>query len=121
MLDAGALIALERADRATIAILLRARTRKHAMIVPSPVLAQVWREGARQARLARFLGSTGVDIEALDDLRARKAGQLCGVTGAHDIVDASVVVSAKEHRASVVTSDPKDLHRLDASLQLIVV
>jgi len=121
VLDAGALIGVERADRRVIAILLRARVRKRQLIVPSSVLAQVWREGAKQARLSRFFASAGVKCDPLDELRARKAGQLCGVTKTRDIVDASVVVSAREHHAAVVTSDPKDLRSLDASLKLIVV
>lgn len=51
----------------------------------------------------------------------RFAGVLCGLSGTSDVVDASVVISAKEHRCSVITSDPSDLGALDPSVQLHLV
>jgi hypothetical protein len=67
------------------------------------------------------LSSAEVVIEPLSDRRARAAGQLCGATKTRDVIDASVVLCAKERGHRVVTSDPNDLRRLDASLPLIVV
>ena len=40
------------------------------------------------------------------------AGQLCGVRGTHDVIDASVVLCALARRHRIVTSDPKDLARI---------
>ena len=91
------------------------------IVVPSSALAQAWRDGRRQARLARLLRSSQVQVEPLTDQRARAAGQLCGATGTRDIVDASVVLCAREHGHSVATSDVGDLERLDARLRLISV
>ena len=54
-------------------------------------------------------------------MRARQAGQLCGVTGTSDVIDASVVLCAREHGHTVVTSDPDDLRRLDPKLDLIEI
>ena len=88
-LDAGALIAFERNDRATVALVARSLVHGHARAVPAGVVAQVWRDGRRQARLARLLGAREVEISVLDDQRAREAGQLCGVKGTADIVDAT--------------------------------
>lgn len=120
-LDAGALIAFERSERAVVAIVARAWERGIGLAVPAGVVGQVWRDGARQARLARLLGSDLVEIEPLDDALARAAGQLCGVAGASDVIDASVVLCARARGHGVLTSDPNDLRRLDKALRLVAV
>jgi DNA-binding GntR family transcriptional regulator len=83
--------------------------------VPAGVVAQVWRDGSRQAVVARFLRTSAVQIHALDGALARACGELCAATGATDVIDASVVVTARQHRNAIVTSDVKDLLRLDPS------
>lgn len=120
-MDAGGLLAIERGDRATAVKLKRAIDRGERVVVPAGVLAQVWRDGRRQAVLSKFLFAPEVSIEALDERRARAAGALCGVTKTSDIVDASVVVGARIRGDVVMTSDPEDLRRLDSRLPLIVV
>lgn len=120
-LDAGALIAFERNDRPTVALIARSLLHGHSLAVPAGVVAQVWRDGRRQVRLARLLGAREIDIVVLDDQRAREAGQLCGVRGTTDIVDASVVLCARARRHRIVTSDPDDLRRLDSETVLIAV
>jgi len=120
-LDAGALIAFERTDRKVIALLARALERDLAIAVPAGVVAQVWRDGRRQVRLARLLGADEVEVEVLDDRGARAAGQLCGARRTADIVDASVVLCARARGHRIVTSDPDDLARLDPAASLIVV
>lgn len=119
--DAGALIAFERNERAVVAIVARARQREVAIAVPAGVVGQVWRDGTRQARLARLLGSDLIEVEPLDDARARAAGQLCGVAGTSDVIDASVVLCARARGHGVLTSDSDDLRRLDAALCLVTV
>jgi hypothetical protein len=120
-LDAGAVIAFERNDRTVVALLARALEVRYSLAIPAGVVGQVWRDGRRQARLARLLGSERVEIEALDDQRARAAGQLCGVAGAADVIDASAVLCARRRGHRLVTSDPVDIRRLDPSLPMIVV
>jgi len=120
-LDAGALIAFERNDRRVVALLARALAHELPLVVPAGVVGQVWRDGRRQARLARLLAADEVEVELLDDRRARAAGQLCGVKRTSDVIDASVVLGARERSDRVMTSDPDDLGRLDATLELIVV
>ena len=120
-LDASALIAFERNDRAVVAIFARAQQRNVRLAAPAGAVGQVWRDGARQVRLARLLGSDLVDIVPLDDERARAAGQLCGVTGTCDVIDASVVLCARERGHDVLTFDVDDLRRLDASLRCVRV
>jgi hypothetical protein len=117
-LDAGALIAFDRNDRRTALLVWRALRNKTPIAIPAGVVGQAWRNGRTQARLARLLSSRGVVIEPLDDRRAREAGQLCGVTGTCDIIDASVVLCAKRRGHRVATSDASDLRRLDGSIVL---
>jgi hypothetical protein len=118
-LDAGALIAFERNDRRTVALLARSLHHGLSIVVPAGVVGQVWRDGRRQARLARFLAADEVEIEALDDQRARDAGQLCGVRRTTDVIDASVVLCARSRGHRIATSDPDDIRRLDPAASLI--
>ena len=120
-LDAGALIAFERADRKAVALIARARERHEPLSVPAGVVGQVWRDSRRQARLASLLGSEAVEVLALDDYGARAAGQLCGTAGTTDVIDATVVLCARARGDRVATSDPDDMRRLDPTLALIVV
>lgn len=120
-LDAGALIAFERNDRRVVALLARARERKLGLAVPAGVVGQVWRDGRRQARIARLLASSEVEVEPLDDQRAREAGQLCGARGTADVIDASVVLCARKREHRVMTSDEADIRALDESLTIIAI
>lgn len=118
-LDSGALIAFDRNDRRVVGLLVRALQMKLELAVPAGVVGQVWRDGRRQVRLGRLLGSNEVQVEPLDDQRAREAGQLCGLRGTSDIIDASVALCARSRGHRVVTSDPEDMRRLDAKLELV--
>ncbi len=120
-LDAGALIAFEKNDRRLIVALRMAIEARVPITVPAPVIGQVWRDGRRQVRLARLLASSGIAVEALDDRRARAAGQLCGVTSTKDVTDAAVVLGAKARGDRVFTSDIGGLRRLDPSVELELV
>jgi hypothetical protein len=119
VLDAGALIAIERSDRATAAIIEVARREGRRVVVPAGVVGQVWRDGRQQVRLARLLSARGVDVEPLTDVGARAAGSLCGATSTSDVIDASVVLTARRYRATVVSSDSTDLRNLDATVPIV--
>lgn len=109
-LDTGALIALDRNDRAAWAFLRRSVDRDEVPVVPTVVVAQAWRGSRREALLARALNAC--QSEVLDDELARRAGALCGRAGTADIVDAVVVESAAGRHDIIVTSDPNDLRHL---------
>ena len=119
VLDTGALIAVERAQRSTLAVIEAARRQQREIVVPAGVVAQAWRGGPRQARLARFLGARGATVEALTEAGARAAGAVCGLAGTADVVDASVVVAARRHGAIVLTSDRADLEVLDRDIAVL--
>lgn len=120
-LHTGALIALERGDPRMRALLRRAVENGIAIAVPVTVVAQAWRGGPRQARIARLLGDPMVGVSALDDPTARAVGLLCGRSGHADVVGVHVVLHARERGHRVVTSDPDDLGAVDPSLGLIVI
>jgi predicted nucleic acid-binding protein len=126
-LDAGALIAVDKGSELIQTLLREADLHGLPIVVPAAALAQVWRDGSKQVRLARFLkiganGDPGAPtVEPLHERMARRAGALCGVTGTADVVDASVVLVAKRHGHAVVTSDPGDLAKLDPTLHLIAI
>lgn len=114
VLDAGALIALDRNDRKMWAILKVAAGDGSIVAVPAGVVAQAWRDGSRHALLARALSHCAT-VDLTDD-RARAAGLLCGQTGTADIVDATVALCALGLAATaevtVFTSDPTDIDLL---------
>jgi hypothetical protein len=120
-LDAGALVAFDRNDRRVVAMIARAIAHGLPLAAPVGAVAQVWRNGRRQARLARLLGAHEIEIVPLDDQGAREAGQLCGIRGTADVIGASVVLCARARGHRVLTSDPDDLRRLDPGAILLRV
>jgi len=121
VLDAGALIALDRVDKRMIALLQTALNQGRAFRVPAGVVGQAWRYGRLQVTLARFLRSEEVEVVPLDEHLARSCGELCAAANLPDVIDASVVILARERRAPIVTSDPNDLRRLDPGAQIIPI
>lgn len=124
-LDAGALLALEKRSARLTSLLSRVDELGLEIAIPAPVLAQVWRQGARQVRLVRLIGSSAVEVVAFDGAAARATGVLLGrcraKDGAKDVVDASVVLCARQHDHSVVTSAPEDLAKIDPRLAIIAL
>jgi len=120
VLDAGAFIAVDRGDRATVARLRAAQQAGLELRTTGVVITQVWRDPAgRQANLARLLKS--VDVRAVDDHLGKQAGVLLGRAGMNDAVDASVVaVAATGDR--ILTGDVGDIGPLaEASGRSILV
>ena len=105
VLDSGALVAIERGDRAMWTRLKAAQVSRDLPVTHAGVLGQVWRGGARQARLSRALA--GVDVLPLDEALGREAGELLGVTGLSDVIDAALVLLSNDGD-DIVTSDRKD-------------
>ncbi len=120
-LDAGALIAYERRGRRLELILDDAVAGGGQISIPAGVLAQVFRDGSRQARLGTLLDLEATNVVPLDEQSARIIGVMCAVTGATDVVDASVVLCARMRRQLVVTSDRDDLLRFDPGLRVVEV
>jgi predicted nucleic acid-binding protein len=121
VLDAGALIALERGSMAVRGYVLLADRGHAALATSSAVVAQIWRGGNRQARLARLLASDLVTELALDPDASRRIGALAAAApGARDVVDGHVAIIALDRGAVVLTSDPEDIARWGVPTKNIV-
>ena len=119
-LDTGALLALERGKR-EMALLLREALDGGGVAVPSGVLAQSWRGGARQARIGALIGDHRVEVPALDRAAALAIGRILAATGVADVVDGQVVLVATARGDLVLSSDATDLHQLAPVLPVMEV
>jgi len=110
VLDAGAFIALDRGDAVAWRRLAAALVTKEAATTHGGIVGQVWRgRGPREARLARALAA--VDVQPLGDALGRAAGVLLGKAKTTDVVDAALVLLARDGD-QIVTSDPDDIEHL---------
>jgi len=121
VLDAGALVAIERGDSFTNALIAAERATQRIPLCHGGVVGQVWRGGGpRQARLARLLAM--LQIAPLDEALGRRAGALLARARMSDVVDAAVVLLATDGDF-ILTSDPADLEPLAfaAGLQVEII
>lgn len=115
ILDAGALVAVDRDDRAMIARLQAAQQHGLELRTNSMVVAQAWRDRhGRQASLARLLRA--VDVRAISQRDGRDAGVLQAMSGTADAIDATVVLLAAPGDR-ILTSDPGDITLLAEAAQ----
>lgn len=107
VLDAGALVAIDRRDRLVGAQLRVLQQQATPLRTSAAVVGQVWRDGRKQASLARVLA--GVGVEPLGE--GKQIGELLAQTGSADVVDGHValLVTAGD---LVFTSDPGDIRTL---------
>ncbi len=117
ILDTGALIALERGDRAMWRRLKGAVASGDVPLSHGGVVGQAWRGGARQALLAKAL--TAFEIYPLDEKLGRKTGALLARAKRDDVVDAALVLLASDGD-TIVTSDPDDIVPLARAADLDV-
>ncbi|GAA5145198.1 hypothetical protein GCM10023321_02720 [Pseudonocardia eucalypti] len=117
VLDAGALIALERRDRKVAGLIELARRADAGLVTSAPVLGQVWRHGGRQVALARLMPL--LDVRAAGIAEARAAGRLLGRSDTADVVDALLALVAVPGD-QILTGDPDDLRLLAESREIPV-
>jgi hypothetical protein len=109
ILDAGALVAVDRRDR-MIGAQLRVLQRQGTPLRASAAVAgQVWRDVRKQANLARVLAGVGIEPLGKDD--GTRIGELLGRTGSADVVEAHVALLAASGDV-VLTSDPANIRAL---------
>lgn len=110
VLDAGAFVAVDRGEQATMTRLRVALANQVDLRTSAVVVGQVWRNpDGRQARLARLLQA--VDVRPVDEPMGRRAGVLLARAGTTDPIDATVVLVAGPGDR-ILTSDPDDIQRL---------
>jgi hypothetical protein len=111
--DTGALVAADRNDRKMWALHAGYLREEVVPVVPAPVLAQAWRGGARQARVARILQVC--DVEPLGEVLAKDVGVLAGKAKHDDVVDVAVVEGAIRRGDAVVTSAAGHVRKIAAA------
>jgi hypothetical protein len=109
ILDAGALVAVDRRDRLIGARLRVLQQQGTPIRVSSAVVGQVWRDGRKQANLARVLAGVGIEPLGQDD--GKRIGELLALSGFADVVDAHVALMTAQADL-VLTSDPGDIRKL---------
>lgn len=112
ILDAGFLIAVDRNERAAQEFLTAAQRKDISLHTTHPVVAQVWRNGARQARLAKLLAA--MTIHPFND--GPEVGELLARTRTSDVVDAHLVILALRISDAILTGDTEDLTVLTSAL-----
>ena len=122
ILDAGALIALERNDRAMWQRLKLALQTREPPLSHGGIVGQVWRgRGSRQALVAKL--PDVIEVRAIDARVGRAAGELLARTRLDDVIDAALVLLANDGDR-VITSDPDDLAPLaraaDLDIELVI-
>ena len=110
ILDAGFLISIDRSEKSAHTFLAAADRTQTALHTTQPVVAQVWRGGSLQTRLAAFLKA--ITVHPFDDGRA--VGRLLGDTKTLDVVDAHLVLCAVRLGRDILTGDPDDIATLAA-------
>lgn len=120
VLDAGALIAIDRNDRDMLSRVKRAWRNGEPAVTNPMAVAQVWRDGKRQATLAKALRD--VEIRPITAADGRRAGELLGAAQTKDAVDATVALLTRSGNR-LYTSDPGDLRTLceTAGIRAVVV
>lgn len=118
IVDAGFFIGIERNSRRAAVALVSDREAGGHLVTSAGVVAQVWRDGARQARLAHLLRL--VDIVPLDEGTARSIGLSLAGSDSSDVVDAHLALLSIQRGEPVATSDRDDLESLGVPAALII-
>ena len=109
ILDAGAFVAVEKPDRRIGAMSRVLQQRRTPVRTSSAVVAQIWRDGRKQAAISRLLA--GVDTRPLAPDDDKRTGELLAAARTNDVVDGHVAILA-EDGDFVMTSDKREIERL---------
>ncbi len=114
IVDAGPLILdSENLNSRLWALIKRATERGDDLHTTHPVLAQVWREPARQPNLSRALRC--FDVHPLDE--SVRVGLRLAESGTSDVVDAHLTVVAESLGTFILTTDHEDMSELNARFE----
>jgi hypothetical protein len=110
ILDAGALVALDRNDRAMWRRMKATLLAEEPPITHAGIVGQAWRRGdPRQPMLANALAA--IDTQPVDEPLGRAAGELLAVVRKDDVLDAAIVLLAADGDC-ILTSDVRDIETL---------
>lgn len=110
ILDAGVLIAVDRGTGRAREYLMYAERHGDVLHTTAPVAAQVWRDGSRQARLARALSA--MTLHPFEPGDIARVGETLRRSGTSDVVDAHLYVVAERIGHDILTSDVDDFASL---------
>jgi hypothetical protein len=114
IIDAGPLIIDgEKLNSRLWALIKRATERGEDLHTTHPVLAQVWRNPARQVNLGRAVRY--FDVHPLDN--SVPIGRRLAACGTTDVVDAHLTVVAESLGTFILTGDPDDMTKLGARFE----
>jgi predicted nucleic acid-binding protein len=113
--DSGALIGLERRHHRIRRVFATAVRNDVRVTVPAAVLVEWWR---RRTDLAEEI-LAAIDVEPLDEMLARTAGEALAAVPDATAIDAVVMASAARRGDVVYTSDFADLSRLQAHFRAV--
>lgn len=114
IIDAGPLIVDgENINSRLWALIKRATERGEDVHTTHPVLAQVWRNPARQANLVR--AARHFDVHALDN--SVPVGRRLATSDTSDVVDAHLAVVAESLGTFILTTDQDDMTKLGARFE----
>ena len=120
-LDAGPMIQLDRDERRVVALLALADETGIPVVIPGAALAQAIRQPARQPRLARLLRQPRTEVVALN-VPTLPTSAACSSRAAQPTSPTPTSFSgARRSGATIVTSDPDDLHVLDPTATPITI
>lgn len=108
--DSGVLIRLDRGDQQAWAWVKRATQRGEPLMVSSLAVAECWRDGRRQARLAVLLNAC--DVTVIEESLARLAGEALAAVPGAGVADALIAAGAARAGATLVTDDHEDMRAL---------
>lgn len=108
--DSGLLSRLDRGDQQAWAWLKRATERGEPPMVSSVAVAESWRDGRTQARLAGLLNAC--DVAPVDESLAKLAGQALAAVQSAGVADALIAATAARAGATLVTEDHDDMRAL---------
>lgn len=112
ILDSGGISALAAGNALARAVLVRARREARLVVIPAPVLTEVYTGRRDHARIDRVINAVDLQIATTPE-RAKQAGVLRAKSGVLSVVDAIVVAEAVAALpAVIVTSDPDDIKAL---------
>lgn len=112
ILDSGGISALAAGNTTARAVVVRARREGRLVVIPAPVLTEVYTGRRDHAHIDRVINQVDQMIETTPE-RAKEAGVLRARSGVLDVVDVIVVAEAVSALPAVIlTSDPDDIEAL---------
>jgi hypothetical protein len=112
VLDAGAFVAIEKRDRKVGAMLRVLQQQRVPLWTSAAVVAQIWRDGRKQALIAKTLA--GVGVRTLGEGDDKAIGELLALAHMDDVIDGHIALAVDDNDR-VLTSDPNDIARLLAA------